>query len=194
MDLYIFDFDDTLAITDSVVKVIRGEQEIPMTSREFAVFPFNPQTDSLDFGDFHRAQGTLIKGTVDEMMTAIESGADVFVVTARSLAAPVRQFLEKELGTSPPVVATAGSAGKAPWLQEKLSSGAYDRVVVYEDCRKNIRTLKSVAEKLGVIYSAMCILEDQSIIQAETHWKREDLLLNEDEFRSITRNFLKKSW
>mgnify|MGYP000548192744 CR=1 FL=1 len=52
MDLYIFDFDDTLAITDSRVKVIRSGEEILMTSREFAHFPFNPSTDSLDFGDF----------------------------------------------------------------------------------------------------------------------------------------------
>ena len=72
MDLFIFDFDDTLAITDSRVKVIRNGQEISMTSREFAHFPFNPSTDQLDFGDFQRAQGTLIKDTVAEMQRAMQ--------------------------------------------------------------------------------------------------------------------------
>ena len=67
MDLYIFDFDDTLAITDSQVRVIRNGKDIFMTSREFAKFPYNPATDELDFGDFGRAQGTLIKDTVDIM-------------------------------------------------------------------------------------------------------------------------------
>ena len=92
MDLYIFDFDDTLAITDSRVKVIRNGKEILMTSREFAHFPFNPATDQLDFGDFSRAEGTLIKDTVEEMQKAMENGNDVFIVTARALAEPVEIF------------------------------------------------------------------------------------------------------
>ena len=45
MDLYIFDFDDTLAITDSKVRVIRNGEDIWMTSREFADFPTDPSTD-----------------------------------------------------------------------------------------------------------------------------------------------------
>ena len=193
MDLYIFDFDDTLAITDSRVKVIRNGKEILMTSREFAYFPFNPSTDQLDFGDFSRAQGTLIKDTVDEMETAMKEGHDVFIVTARALAGPVEQFLKQELGTHPPVIATAGSEGTSPWLENQLRQETYIRVVVYEDCKKNIRALKNVAEAAGVPYSAMCILEDQSMVKAESRWRREDLL-TEDNFRDITRNFLRKTW
>ena len=193
MDLYIFDFDDTLAITDSRVKVIRNGKEILMTSREFAHFPFNPTTDQLDFGDFQRAKGTLIKDTAAEMQKAMQAGHDVFIVTARSIAEPVETFLKGEIGNHPPVVATAGSAGKTPWLQNKLSQNSYMRVVVYEDCKKNIRALKDVAESAGVPYTAMCILEDQTIIAAESRWRREELLV-ENNFRDITRNFLRKTW
>ena len=193
MDLYIFDFDDTLAITDSRVKVIRNGKEILMTSREFAYFPFNPAEDQLDFDDFSRAEGTLIKDTVAEMQSAMKGGNDVFIVTARSMAGPVEQFLKKELGSHPPVIATSGSEGKSPWLEKQLRQETYMRVVVYEDCKKNIRSLKSVAEAAGVPYTAMCILEDQSIVQAESRWRREELL-NENNFRDITRNFLRKTW
>ena len=193
MDLYIFDFDDTLAITDSRVKVIRNGQEILMTSREFAHFPFDPATDQLDFGDFHRAQGTLIKATVSEMQKAMEDGHDVFIVTARAIAGPVEEFLTNEIGSHPPVVATAGSEGKTPWLENQLRKETYMRVVVYEDCKKNIRALKNVAQSAGVPYAAMCILEDQSMVKAESRWRREDLL-TEDNFRDITRNFLRKTW
>lgn len=193
MDLFIFDFDDTLAITDSRVKVIRNGKEILMTSREFAHFPFNPSTDQLDFGDFQRAQGTLIKDTVAEMERAMKDGHDVFIVTARSIAGPVEEFLKAEIGSHPPIIATAGSEGKTPWLQNQLKKEEYQRVVVYEDCKKNIRALKSVAEAEGVPYSAMCILEDQSMVKAESRWRREDLL-NEWDFREITRNFLRKTW
>jgi hypothetical protein len=194
MDLYIFDFDDTLAITDSRVKVIRSGEEILMTSREFAHFPFNPSTDSLDFGDFARAEGTLIKATVEEMRVAMNSGADVYIVTARAMTKPVEQFLKQEIGQHPPVIATAGSAGKSPWLSNKLETGVYTRVVVYEDCEKNIRALKEVTEDFNIQYSAMCILPNQSMVQKESRWRLEDSLLTEWDFRSITKKFLQKTW
>ena len=201
MDLFIFDFDDTLAITDSRVKIIinDSQKEILMTSREFAHYPFNPATMDVDFGDFMRAEGTLIKDTVEIMEQAIMDGADVFIVTARALGGPVTEFLEKELGNAPPVVATAGSAGKAPWLTKQLSQNNYDRVVVFEDCEKNIRSLKLTVEdfnsqnKRNVQYSAMCILPDQSMVQKESRWRREELLTEWD-FRNVVKNFLRKTW
>lgn len=199
MDLFIFDFDDTLAITDSRVRVIRNGQDFWMTSREFAHFPFNPDTDELDFGDFARAEGTLIKDTIEIMQQSILDGADVYIVTARSLAEPVREFLEQQIGNAPPVVATAGSAGKVPWLENKLNSGDYDRVVVFEDCEKNIRALKETVNSYNqqtgsnVYYSAMCILPDQSMVQKESRWRREDLLTEWD-FRHAVKNFLRKTY
>ena len=199
MDLYIFDFDDTLAITDSRVRVIRNGEDIWMTSREFAHFPTNQETDEIDFGDFHRAKGTLIKDTVEIMEQAILDGADVFIVTARAIGAPVENFLEAELGSSPPVVATAGSEGKKPWLMNQLASQEYSRVVVFEDCEKNIRSLKDAVEEFNsinqknVAYSAMCILPNQEMVQKESRWRREDLLTEWD-FREITKNFLRKTW
>lgn len=201
MELYIFDFDDTLAITDSRVKIIMkaSGEEILMTSREFAHYPFNAATMDVDFGDFMRAEGTLIKSTIEIMQQAVLDGADVHIVTARAVAPPVQDFLEKTIGMSPPVVATAGSAGKSPWLTNKLMSGQYDRVVVFEDCEKNIRSLKATVQDYNsqnnaqVGYSAMCILRDQRMVQRESRWRQEELLHNFD-FRDITRNFLRKTW
>ena len=198
MDLFIFDFDDTLAITDSRVRVIRDGQDILMTSREFAHFPIR-STDTIDFGDFMRASGTLIQDTVEIMQQAILDGADVHIVTARAIAQPVTNFLEEQLGHAPPVVATAGSAGKVPWLEQKLATGDYDRVVVFEDCEKNIRALKDTvdnfnnANKSYVQYSAMCILPNQSMVQRESRWRKEDLLTEWD-FRDTIKNFLRKTW
>ena len=201
MELFIFDFDDTLAITDSRVKVIKKQtgEEILMTSREFAHFPFNPSTDDLDFGDFRRARGTLIKDTIEIMEQSILDGADVYIVTARSLSEPVKIFLEQEIGSAPPIVATSGSAGKVPWLQQKLKTSDYTRVVVFEDCEKNIRSLKQTVEQFNldnntsIRYSAMCILPDESMIRKESRWRPEELLTEWD-FRQITKNFLRKTW
>ena len=153
----------------------------------------------VDFGDFARAEGTLIKDTIEIMQQSIMDGADVHIVTARSLAEPVTKFLEQEIGMAPPVVATAGSSGKVPWLQDRLATGNYDRVVVFEDCEKNIRALKQTVENFNqthgtnVFYSAMCILPDQSMVQKESRWRRENILA-ENDFREITRNFLRKTW
>tara|TARA_X000000950_G_scaffold244427_1_gene300547 strand:- start:803 stop:1402 length:600 start_codon:yes stop_codon:yes gene_type:complete len=199
MDLYIFDFDDTLAITDSQVRVIRNGQDIFMTSREFAKFPYNPATDELDFGDFGRAEGTLIKDTVDIMVKLIAEGADVHIVTARAIAGPVQDWLATEIPKVPPIVPTAGSSGKRPWLIDRLKQNKYDRVVVYEDCTHNIRDLKEAVEEhnasegQSVLYSAMCILPNNTIQQVESRWRPEDLL-TESDFREITRNFLRKVW
>ena len=124
MDLYIFDFDDTLAMTDSQVRVIRGGQTISMSSREFATFPVK-KTDEIDFSDFSRANGTLIKDTADMMLKKMTEGEDVYIVTARSVAKPVEEWLTNEIGKCPPVIATAGSAGKVPWLEGRLEDKSY---------------------------------------------------------------------
>lgn len=198
MDLYIFDFDDTLAMTDSQVRVIRGDQIISMSSREFATFPIR-KSDEIDFSDFSRANGTLIKDTADMMLKKMTEGEDVYIVTARSVAKPVEDWLTNEIGMCPPVIATAGSAGKVPWLEGRLDDKSYGKVVVYEDCRKNIRALKDVVElhndKNGtsIVYSAMCILPDQSIVKLESRWRSENVL-NDSDFRGITRDFIRKLW
>ena len=199
MDLYIFDFDDTLAITDSRVRVVRDGQDILMTSREFAQFDYNPNTDEIDFGDFGTVSGTLIKDTVAIMVEKMQQGEDVYIVTARAIAEPVEDWLSAELGQVPTVVPTSGSAGKRPWLLQHLQSNNYEKVVVYEDCTHNIRDLKEAVEEhnantgSNIVYSAMCILPDNTIQQVENRWRPESLLTEWD-FREIAKNFLRKTW
>jgi len=200
MDLYIFDFDDTLAITDSRVRIVRNEQDIWMTSREFADFPII-DGDYIDFDDFKRAKGTLIKATALEMEKAMDmvGEANVFIVTARAVGEPVKDWLLAEIGRSPEVVATNGGANKRPWLIKQLASQEYDKVIVYEDCTHNIRDLKEAVlehnKKHGknVHYSAMCILPDQTTMKMESHWRSENLITEWD-FKEITKNFLRKTW
>jgi hypothetical protein len=197
MDLYIFDFDDTLAITDSRVRVGRNGQDFWMTSREFAEFPLKPG-DDIDFSDFSRAQGTLIQDTVSVMLEMMNRGEDVFIVTARAVSGPVEDWLNDEIGQSPPIVATAGSHGKKPWLLGQLRRVPYQRVIVYEDCTHNIRSLKEAVEEHNqttgenVFYSAMCIMPNQTVTQVESRWRQEDLL-TESDFRNLLKNFLRKT-
>ena len=78
MDLYIFDFDDTLALTDSKVRIVRDGKDILMSSRDFAYFQVK-SSDEIDFSDFSRAQGTLIKDTADIMLKMMKQGEDVYL-------------------------------------------------------------------------------------------------------------------
>ena len=166
MKLYIFDFDDTLAMTDSHVRVIRVNGNVDrLGSREFAKYRAEPG-DNLDFSEFTEASGTLIEDTVQEMESAIQNYgiSNVYIVTARSQSEPVGEFLESMGVTVPEIVATSGSEGKATWLTKKLISGKYDTVMVYEDCRKNITMLKDVVEAYNeelekeIVYKGICIL------------------------------------
>lgn len=166
--LYIFDFDDTLANTNSHVRVIRKNGAVDrLDSRQFASYRPIPG-DELDFTEFTEASGTLIDDTVDELESAItEHGVgNVYIVTARSESRPVEQFLQSMGVSVPAVVATAGSEGKATWLTKQLELNNYTSVYVYEDCRKNITMLKDIVEayndafpkKPDVSYNAICIL------------------------------------
>ena len=141
--LYIFDFDDTLAMTNSHVKVIRPDGSIErLDSRKFAMYRSSPG-DYLDFSEFNKADGTLIENTVAEMESAIATYGleNVFIVTARSESKPVHDFLDSLGITVPKIIATSGSAGKATWLTKQLSKKDFKSVRVYEDCRKNITML-----------------------------------------------------
>lgn len=164
--LFIFDFDDTLAMTDSHVRVLKSDGSIDrLDSREFAKYRPSPG-DELDFSEFTKADGTLIDDSILAMEDAIlKHGIEnVYIVTARSEASPVTDFLNSMGVTTPEVVATAGSAGKATWLTRKLETGNYTSVMVYEDCRKNITMLRDIVEVYNrelnktVLYKAICIV------------------------------------
>jgi hypothetical protein len=166
--LYIFDFDDTLATTNSQVRVVHSNGSVTrLDSRAFAMYEESPG-EELDFSEFEQASGKLILDTISAMDHAInQSGIEnVFIVTARSTTGPVREFLSSMGIKVPAVIATTGSPGKAVWLANQLESNNYDVVFVYEDCRKNITMLEDVVKthnkKLGkdIIYSAVCILPD----------------------------------
>ena len=159
--LFVFDFDDTLALTDSVVQLVRRGKKYILDSHDFAKYAYQPG-DQLDFSDFGRVNGQLIPRTMEILSDALEKGQDVVVITARPPeAAPgIQEFFLQNGMQPPPIYTTSGSANKIPVLERILTDGNYHRVIVYEDCMHNIDSLKQVADNLGIPYHAMCILSD----------------------------------
>ena len=163
--LHIFDFDDTLAHTDSVVKVTRGDQALELDSHAFADYSYSPG-DELDFSDFGRVKGELIAGPLALLFKASQQpDADVYIVTARPPEAieGIQRFFSDNNLKPPPIYATSGSKGKIPVLSKLLSSGIYRRVIVYEDSMPNIEALAEVAKDYSVPYTAFLIQPDTQI-------------------------------
>ncbi len=159
--LFIFDFDDTIARTNSKVFLTRDDKTIEMDSPTFAKYEYQ-EGDKLDFSDFIRVDGDIIPHTLAILDDAIDKGHKVAVVTARSPGAieGIKAFFRQNGITPPDIYATAGSEGKPPVLRDLLEQDDYGRVIVYEDCRKNIESLKPVADEMGVPYTAICVEKD----------------------------------
>ena len=162
--LYVFDFDDTIVRSDSVVKLIRGGEESVLDSHAFASYKYQTG-DKLDFSDFDRVSGGLIPHTMQILDAAIRQGEDVVIITARAPGAIpglVKFFIKQgyESGEMPRLFATAGSDNKPPVLRKLLSERDYELVIVYEDALENIESLKVVADEMGVDFAGIHIGED----------------------------------
>ena len=158
--LFVFDFDDTIARTDSKVFLVRNGERIHMDSPTFAKYQYQ-DGDKLDFSDFDRVEGDIIPHTLAILDDAMSKGHKVVIVTARAPGAieGIKAFFRQNGINPPDIYATAGSEGKPPVLRDLLNQGTYGRVIVYEDCRKNIESLKPVADEMGVPYTAICVDE-----------------------------------
>ncbi len=162
--LFVFDFDDTLAHTDSVVRLQRGGEVSDLDSGAFASYEYQPD-DRLDFSDFGRVDGQLIASTLAILNDIQRKGKDAVIITARPPEAigGIQKFFTDNNMASPDIYATAGSANKPQVMINLLSSGDYNHVVVYEDCMKNIEKLGDVVRQQGIEYSAVCINKDTTM-------------------------------
>ncbi len=153
--LFIFDFDDTLAETHSRVWVSNSATgKIALTPAQYAVYKPAPD-DVFDFSEFRK----LIKPVelpkyVQRLRSAVKSGEDVSIVTARGTSAPVAQFL-KQIGVTKGVKIVAVNSSdphkKTDYIERKLKHG-YDNVVMYDDSPKNIEAFKELGKKYPNVY------------------------------------------
>lgn len=178
MELYIYDFDDTLALSDSRVEIRRKDGQLDiLNSRQFAEYVYE-DGDEVDFSQFTRAQGEVIWNVArDFRLNHKDPNKDVFIVTARQHAEPVKEFLERILKLQGiEVIATAGSAGKVPWLEAQLDSKPYTDVHIYEDCMHNLEALADVVAQYNfeldyteepIRTHLFCVLEDKAVVTLE---------------------------
>ena len=154
--LHIFDFDDTLVRSDSMIRIPHpmGDKET-LSSQEYATYV--PSGDEIfDFSDFdsYPANPRIIDEVFAELRAAIalDGAESVVILTARSNPTPVRQFLKDNniSGVHVEAVGTANPMDKASYVLSRVKNEDFDEVRVFEDNVKNIRTIRKVMDDTGV--------------------------------------------
>ena len=158
--LHVFDFDDTLVSSDSMIRITHedGSEEV-LSSEEYAKYREQPG-DQFDFSDFdaYPPNAQIIEEVFAELRAAIalDGPTSVVILTARSNPEPVRQFLE-DSNIQGIEIHTTGSANpmtKARYVLGRLKNEDFDEVEIFEDNARNIRTIQKVIEPTGVRFKS----------------------------------------
>jgi len=149
--LRVFDFDDTLATTDSYIYVKHKDgSETKLDPAEYAKYN-GKSGDSYDFRDFNKKLNNpkVIKKNVDLLRRMLDSGdKKVTILTARALAFPVRYWFKKELGMNVYVVALGSNnpKDKSDWIEKHIKKG-YTDIAFMDDSSKNIKAVDTLKSK-----------------------------------------------
>ena len=156
--LHVFDFDDTLVSSDSKVAITQEDGTVKyLSSEDYAGYTTKPG-EVEDFSDFdgYPKNPEIIEPVFSELRAAIalDGPENVVILTARSNSSPVRLFLNAN--DIPPItieaVGTSDPFAKAEYIVSGIMNNQdISEVRVFEDNVRNIRTIRKVLDKEGVI-------------------------------------------
>ena len=151
--LRVFDFDDTIAKSDSNIHVTTDTGErITMTPAEYATHEINPnyEYDYSEFSDVINPRE--VKQITRIIRNALGAGGDreIAILTARSPAAEeaIKDYLEQiGMDTSRITFKLLGDSdpqAKADWIRGRIEDGATD-VLFFDDSGKNVDAVQNLA-------------------------------------------------
>ena len=156
----VFDFDDTIATSKSMVRVTMPDgTKTKLNATEFAKEAENlmDQGAEFDFTEFNKVIDGK-KGPLFKVAKAIQDkrgSEDIFILTARpqSAAVNIKMFLEG-LGLNIPLNNITGledgrPKAKADWFVEKYSEG-YNDFYFADDALKNVKAVQNVFNTLDI--------------------------------------------
>ena len=160
--LSIFDFDDTLAKTDSWIYVKTPDgKEKKLDPAQFAVYKLKGD-EEFDFREFDRTlrNPRIIKKNVDLLKTQLSKpDRKVTILTARRLGAPISQFF-RTIGIDPYVV-PLGSGDpqmKADYIEKEIKKG-YDTIYFMDDSAKNIQAVDKMLKRYPKVTSKTVLIK-----------------------------------
>lgn len=175
--LKIFDFDDTLANADIPIYVkMKNGKTVKLTSHEFAKYNLD-KGDFFDFSEFNKLikSATPIKKNVNLLKKALANPQNqVTILTARSLAYPVKYWLKTMAGVDVYVVAVGGPDPKlkADYIEKKIKSG-YTDIYFIDDSIKNINAINQLKDKYPEINIETELAEKESIQEDLRKWLKQ---------------------
>lgn len=149
--LRIFDFDDTLVVTDTRIWLTRpGCEKTALTPAEFAVYEKQPD-DVLDFTEFRQLinpraivwTGRMLRQVYDRY-----GPEGVVILSARTWSEPIQQFLDAAgLGDIEAVaLADANPLTKADRVDRWIRERNLDYVEFFDDSNKNVDAVKKLSQ------------------------------------------------
>ena len=156
----VFDFDDTLARSNSKVLVEMPDGEsFKINATQFAkrAAELESKGAEFDFTEFSKVvegkKGPLFK--VAKKIADARGTEDLFVLTARpaDAAGPIKEFL-KALGIDIPLknitgLADGKASAKGRWIMDKVSEG-YNDFYFADDAIKNVKAVKEVLDQADI--------------------------------------------
>jgi len=138
--LRVFDFDDTLVKTSSLIHVSDAlGRQFDLTPGEYAVY--EPRMgDKFDYSDFSKLINPKeIKWTVKILRNVLTAGGEAVILTARGDAAPIQEFLNDAKLPVSQIVALGSSdpQAKADYIETRINEGI-NIVEFFDDSQKNI--------------------------------------------------------
>lgn len=150
--LKVFDFDDTLVKTDSVVRVTNAEgKKLVLTPHDFVSYDKQPG-DVFDYSDFAKLINPRPIQWVCELLVQTvryhgpESAA---VLSARHTNAPIIEWLKSwELSDVEAVgLGTPASSAKAEWVSERIQRLRLRSVEYWDDSSRHIAAIQGLRDK-----------------------------------------------
>ena len=145
--LRVFDFDDTLATSNSRVKVNHADgTSTMMTPGEYAVYE-KRDGDTFDYSEFKEViDPKEIKAMTKVLRNFYKANGErrITILTARGVVAPIQNFMKKIGINNIEVVALDDSdpQKKADWIEQKVKEEGYDDVFFVDDSLKNVEAVK----------------------------------------------------
>ena len=168
----IFDIDDTLVITDAVIRVKDNKtgKEFTLTPEEFNKYEQEPHHE-IDYRDFDDADilkaGRLVQWVLDILIETYKKERAVGIITARANKATVMYFLAHHgLRINPAFVfavndPSAGFTGSVSERKvqafEKFIEMGYAEFKFFDDDKKNISSARELETTHGITMKAKLI-------------------------------------
>lgn len=147
--LRVFDFDDTLVVTDAKVKVTDSSGTTrTLSPGEFAVYEKAPG-DTFDFTDFQgliNPREVIWTGRILRNVYNKYGPAGLVILSARTSDVPIKQFLA-DAGLKNIEVKALNNAdpmAKAEWIDRWIRERGLEYVEFFDDSHKNIAAVKAL--------------------------------------------------